>query len=101
MAKKQKKNSGKQPDIRMRNGIFQLSAWKTKKVIPAKNDYDTERVIEMTNICLSAGVKQNGEWKNMQAWFRGSQFSDLKAVVDEFAEELRKINGVEQGGGQQ
>jgi hypothetical protein len=101
MAKKQKKNSGKQPDIRMRNGIFQLSAWKSKKVIPAKNDYDIERVIERTNICLSAGVKLNGEWKNVQAWFRGSQFSDLKAVVDEFAEELRKMNGVEQGGGQQ
>ena len=104
MAKKQKKKCGKQPDIKLRNGIFQLSAWKTKKVIPAKNDYDVERVIERTNICLSAGMKKNGEWKNVQAWFRGSQFSDLKAVVDEFAQELRRINSVEQdeeGGGQE
>ncbi len=101
MAKKQEKKSGKQPDIKMRNGIFQLSAWKTKKVIPAKNDYDTEKVFERINICLSAGMRQDGKWKNTQAWFTTSQFGDLKTTIDEFAEELRKINGVEQGGGQE
>ena len=98
MAKKSDKKSGKQPDIKLRNGIFQLSAWKTKKVIPAKNDYDTERVFEGVNICLSAGMKQAGEWKNVQAWFRSSQFEDLKATIDEFAAELQKMNGT--GGGE-
>ncbi len=101
MAKKQKKNGGSQPDIKMRNGIFQLSAWKTKKVIPAKNDYDTERVFERINICLSAGMKQDGKWKNTQAWFTASQFGDLKATIEEFAEELRKMNGVNGESGQQ
>jgi hypothetical protein len=99
MAKKQEKKSGKQPDIKMRNGIFQLSAWKTKKVIPAKNDYDTERVFERINICLSAGMRQDGKWKNVQAWFTTSQFGDLKATIDEFAEELQKANGT--GGGRE
>jgi hypothetical protein len=98
MAKKQEKNSGKQPDIKTRNGIFQLSAWKTKKVIPAKNDYDTERVFERINICLSAGMRQDGKWKNVQAWFTTSQFGDLKATIDEFAEELQKANGIGGGG---
>jgi len=92
MAKKSVKKSGKQPDIKIRDGIFQLSAWKTKKVIPAKSDYAQERVFERINICLSAGMRQNGEWKNSQAWFTQSQFGSLKAAVDEFAEELQKMN---------
>jgi hypothetical protein len=99
MAKKSEKKGGKQPDIKIRDGIFQLSAWKSKKVIPAKDDYDTEKVFERVNICLSAGMKQNGKWKNTQAWFTSSQFGSLKAAVDEFAEVLQKMNGM--GGGQQ
>jgi len=101
MAKKKTKTGGNQPDVRIKEGVFQLSGWKTKKVIPAKNDFDVERTFERVNICLSVGMKQNGKWNNVQAWFGRSQFGDLKAAVDEFAEELRKINGVNAESGQQ
>jgi hypothetical protein len=104
MAKKNKKTvAGKQPDIRSKNGRFQLSAWKDKRIIEPKHEYDIERVLERVSICLSIGVKKNGEWENVQAWFERSQFGDLKATIDEFAEELRKLNGtcVDEGSGQQ
>jgi len=89
MAKKQKNNK---PDIKCKAGVFQLSCWKDSKIIPAKNDYDIEREFEQINICLSVGMKRNGEWKNMQAWFRSSQFGNLKDVVDDFAEKLNELN---------
>ena len=93
MAKKTKKKDANQPDIKCKYGIFQLAGWKRTKVIPAKNDYDVEREVEQTSICLTAGIRKNGKWENIPVWFRVSQFGNLKDVVDDFAEELRGLNG--------
>ena len=92
MAKKIRKNKN-QPDIKCKAGIFQLAGWKRTKVIPAKNDFDVEREVEQTNICLTAGIRRNGGWENIPVWFRLSQFGSLKEVVDDFAEELKELNG--------
>ena len=100
MAKKkpEKNKSGTPPDIRCKSGVFGLSAWKNKKVIPARNDYDIERIYDRVSICLTVGMKRDGKWENRQAWFRLSQFGDLKAAVEGFAEELQKLNGTQGGG---
>ncbi len=92
MTKEKKKKTGKQPDIKSKEGIFQLVGWKREVVIPAKDDYDVEREIKYLNLCLNVGVRKNGKWDNIQIWFRRSQFGNLKAVVDDFAEELKKLN---------
>ena len=96
--KKQVKKSGTPPDIRCKSGVFGLSAWKTQKVIPAKHDYDIERVFDRVSICLTVGMKRDGKWENRQAWFRLSQFGDLRAAVEGFADELQKLNGTQGGG---
>jgi hypothetical protein len=93
MAKRQKKKDANQPDVKCKSGIFQLAAWKQKKTIPAKNDFDVEREVERVNICLTAGIRKKGEWKNIPVWFRSSQFANLKEIVDTFAEELKELNG--------
>ena len=94
MAKNQKKNNENQPDIKSKAGIFQIAGWKRTKVIPAKNDYDQEREVEQVNLCLTVGMRQKGKWVNVVAWFRASQFGNLKEVVDDLAEKLRELNGV-------
>ncbi len=98
MAKKDRKANGNQPDIKCKAGVFQLAGWKTKKIIPARNDFDIEREIEQVNLCLTIGVRKNGEWENIPVWFRTSQFANLKEVVDEFGKELKRLNGMEEGG---
>src|SRR4030043_2247167 len=100
MAKKQKITGKNQPDIKCKAGVFQLAGWKTKKVIPAKNDFDVEREIKQVNICLTAGIRKDGKWENIPVWFRSSQFGNLKEIVDDFAEELKRLNGIE-GSGQE
>lgn len=95
MAKTKNKKNGKQPDIKSREGIFQLSGWNKEVVIPAKNDYDVEREVKYLNLCLNVGVRKNGKWENVQIWFRRSQFANLKTVVDDFAEQLKKLNETE------
>lgn len=92
MAKKTNKKNGKKPDIKSKEGIFQLAGWNKEVVIPAKNDYDIEREVKYLNLCLSVGVRKNGKWENIPIWFRRSQFANLKAVVDDFAEQLKKLN---------
>jgi len=94
MAKKTNKKDTNQPDIKCKSGIFQLAGWKRNRVIPAKNDYDVEREVEQVNICLTAGIRKNGKWENIPVWFRVSQFGNLKEIVDDFAEELKKLNGI-------
>ncbi len=95
MAKKtKKKNESNQPDIKCKSGIFQIAGWKRTRVIPAKNDFDEEREITQTNLCLTVGMREKGQWKNVTAWFRVSQFGNLKDVVDDFAEKLKELNGI-------
>jgi len=98
MEKKQNTKNKNQPDIKNKAGIFQLAGWKKKIVIPAKHDCDIEREIEQINICLSVGVRKNGEWKNVPVWFRLSQFENLKEIVDDFAEGIKQLNENEIGG---
>ena len=98
MARKIKKKDGKQPDIKCKSGIFQLAGWKKTKVIPAKNDFDIEREVNQVNICLTVGIRKDGKWENIPVWFRRSQFGDLKEAVDDFAEELKQLNGFGESG---
>ncbi len=95
MAKKEK--SKNKPDIKAKSGIFQIAGWKKTVIIPAKNDYDIERERKYVNLCLSVGIKNNGKWENMKAFFRVSQFGNLKEAVDEFAEQLTELNEKELG----
>jgi len=90
MAKETKTKN--KPDIQSKSGIFQISGWKNKKVIPAKNDFDIEREVEQVNICLNIGQRKDKEWKNVNAWFRASQFQNLKEVLEDFTEKLKELN---------
>jgi hypothetical protein len=101
MKKESEKRKTKQPDIRVKQGVFQLSAWKRTKVIPARNDYDVEREVTQISICLSVGQRRDGQWNNVQAWFRSSQFEQLEEAVDEFREQLKGLNGVRDDGSEE
>ena len=96
MAKKTKKQKVNQPGIKSKAGIFQLAGWKKTITIPAKNDYDVEKEVKQINICLTAGIRKNGEWENIPIWFRSSQFENLEEVVGDFRNKLKKLNGIEE-----
>jgi hypothetical protein len=94
MAKETKTKN--KPDIQSKSGIFQISGWKNKRTIPAKNDFDIEREVEQINICLNIGQRTDGKWKNIPTWFRASQFQNLKEVLEDFTEKLKDLSSEKQ-----
>jgi len=103
MAKKTKKKETRQPDIKLKSGIFQLVGWLEKRVKKAPEgmeDYMPEREYEVWNLCLSKGVMRNGRWENDKIWLQLPQFGNLQQVVSDLPEALREFNDerAEKGG---
>ncbi len=79
-----------QPVIKNRVGRFQISIWKKKRVIPAKNDYDIEREYQTVRACIqySRINKATEQWENQSIWCNPE---DLKSL----AELLNQLHGQE------
>ena len=78
-----------EPISKARSGPFQISIWKRKKVIPAKNDYDCEREVDVVRACIQHGRKDRntGNWNNQAIWCNPSELASLKEALEELDEE--------------
>lgn len=85
----------RQPDIKLKSGLFQLVGWLDKRVRKAPEgmeDYMQEQEYEVWNMCLSKGAKIDGKWKNDKMWFQLSQFGNLHQVISDLTDALKEFN---------
>ncbi len=77
-----KKNT---PIIKERVGRFQISIWKRKRLIAAKNDFDAEREVETVRACIQYGRRILGtdEWVNQSIWCDCDELRNLARVLDQ------------------
>ena len=80
-----------------RMGRFQISIWKKKRVIAARNDYDVEREIETVRACFQYGRKnrETGEWDNQSIWCNCDELTNLAQILDRFNNEPPEDDGSE------
>ena len=66
-------------------GRFQISVWKKKKTLRAKNDFDVEREVEMVRACIQYGRfnRFTKTWANQSIWCNPEELRDLANVLDQ------------------
>lgn len=84
-AESQSSDDKNAPICKARSGRFQISIWKRKKIIPARNDYDCEREIEVVRACIQYGRKNRitGNWENQSIWANPDELASLRQALDE------------------
>ena len=82
--KQEKKGPMKKKQI----GRFQVSIWKRRKVVPAKNDFGVEREVDIVRACVqySQCNRQTGEWERKQIWCNPEELRNLGRVLDELGD---------------
>ena len=85
------------PIKKNRMGRFQISIWRKKRVIAAKNDYDVEREIETVRACIQYGRKnrETGQWDNRSIWCNCDELTNLAQILDQFNNEPSETDGSE------
>ena len=78
----EKKNK---PMLKARVGRFQVSIWKRKKLIKARNDFDCEREVEQVRACVqySRFSKSRNEYDNQRIWCNPDELRNLVEVLDQ------------------
>ena len=86
MAKQDETNT---PTARSRIGRFQISIWKRKRVLPAKNDFDIEREVEMARACIRHGRfnRATQSWDNQTIWCNPDELRDLVNALDKLSQD--------------
>ena len=79
----------KGPERKTRVGRFQVSLWRTKRTIAAKNDFEAEREFVSRRACVqhSRMNQQSGIWENQQVWCSLEELRDLAQALDKFGDE--------------
>jgi hypothetical protein len=77
------------PIKKARIGHFEISLWKNRRVIKAKNDFDAERKVETVRACIQHSRYKNteGAWQNQNIWCNTDELRDLAQLLDQFNEE--------------
>jgi len=92
-------SENKKPIVKNRVGRFQISIWKRKRLILAKNDFDVEREVETVRACIQYSQKNmaTGEWVNQSIWCNCDELRNLAKVLDELgnADESNEQNVLE------
>ena len=83
VAKMEQKKSG--PMMKKQIGRFQVSIWKRRKVVPAKNDFGVEREVDIVRACVqySRCNRQTGAWERQQIWCEPEELRSLVQVLDQ------------------
>lgn len=76
------------PNKVVKTGRFQISIWKSNKLIKAKNDFDVEREVEQVRTCVqySRFNKENQIWNNQRIWCTPHEIRDLAQCLDKLNE---------------
>ena len=79
----------KRPVTRSRFGRFQVSIWKWKKVLKARDDFDAERELEIVRACVqySRYQRETETWENQTLWCSLGELRDLRIVLDALNED--------------
>jgi len=82
------------PIRKARIGRFQISIWKRKKLIEARNGFDCEREVEQIRACVqySRFSKTRNEYDNQRIWCNPDELRNLVEVLDKLND---SIGGVE------
>ena len=66
-------------------GRFQVSIWKRRKVVPAKNDFGVEREVDIVRACVqySRCNRSTKVWERKQIWCNPEELRKLALVLDE------------------
>lgn len=74
------------PIVSNRVGRFQISIWKKKRLIKAKNDFDVEREVETVRACIqySRFQKIDRTWERQSIWCNCDELRNLAEVLDQF-----------------
>ena len=75
----------KGPESKTQVGRFQVSLWRTKRIFPARNDFEPEREVISRRACIqySRLNKQSQVWDNQQVWCNLDELRDLVQALDE------------------
>ena len=86
MEKNEEKNG---PEKKAQVGRFQVSLWRTKKVLAARNDFEPERQFVARRGCIQYSrlnqLKQT--WENQQVWCNLDELRDLSQALDGIGQE--------------
>jgi hypothetical protein len=76
-----------EPMRRERVGRFQMSIWKKRRVIEARDDFDVEREVETTKACIKRSTCRKTErgGKNRSLWASAEELRELARLVDQFS----------------
>ena len=74
------------PVMRVRNRRFQITFWKTTKVIKAKDECGAERVGQVLRVCVqySRFSYVRRAWENQSIWFNADELRDLIGALEQF-----------------
>jgi len=75
----EKKNG---PYKKSRMGRFQISLFRNKKIIPAKDDFSIEREFISERACIQYSQYVQGEWRRQQIWCSPNEIRDLVNALD-------------------
>jgi len=74
----------KGPIRKWKEGRFQVSIWKRKKVLKAKSDFDVEREVEPVRACIqfSSFSRVTQTWENQRIWCMPDDLGTLARLLD-------------------
>ena len=66
-------------------GRFQVSIWKKKSIVKARNSFDFDREVERVRACIQYGRfnRVTKEWDNQSIWCNPDELRDLANVLDQ------------------
>jgi len=72
------------PISKSKVGRFQISIWKKKRLLEAKNDFDVEREIETVRACVqySRFNRATNSWDNQSIWCNPEELHDLVTALE-------------------
>ena len=77
------------PERKSQIGRFQVSLWKTRRVLAARNDFEAERELVTRRACIQYSrlnhLKQ--AWENQQVWCNLEELRDLSRALDGIGQE--------------
>ncbi len=78
------------PIRKARIGRFQISIWKRKRIIKARNDFDCEREIEQVRACIqySRFNKMTNSFDNQRVWCNPDELRSLVEVLDKLNDDV-------------
>ena len=79
----------KGPILKSQVGRFQISLWRRRIIIAARNDFEAEREIERVRMCVqySRYNHDTNAWDNQSIWCNPEELRDLANVMDKLNED--------------